>query len=161
MRENKPSKNPYSTGYAHYHNGIRVDTCKFYISDDRCAISPDKCSDNPMCFYKSNCIKNASKGVKYDNGKPRIGEMIEDFGPELLEVCKVWEFGANKYGKSNWKEVENGFERYTNAMWRHYLKEKEQIVDDETDILHATHLAWNALARLHFVLEREKTNGGK
>lgn len=163
MVQNKLSKNPYSTGYVPYHNGVRVDSCPYFVYDDTCISEKycGVCSKIEDCGYKAIRYKSTSKGIKYDNGKPRIGEMIEDFGPELLEVCKVWEFGANKYGKSNWKEVENGFERYTNAMQRHYLKEKEQIVDDETDILHATHLAWNALARLHFVLEREKANGGK
>lgn len=153
-------KGPYSTGYAFYHDTARVDDCDYYMPDDRCALSLDKCSDNPMCFHKTNCTNHGS-GIKYDDGKPRIGEMIEDFGPELLEVCKAWEFGAKKHGKSNWKELDNGLERYTNAMQRHFLKEKDQVVDDETGILHASHLAWNALARLHFVLEKEKANGRK
>lgn len=144
--------------YKCYQNGVRVDTCPYYIPYDRCAISTDKCDEDPNCYYKTNCINNDTKGIKYDSGKPRIGEMIEDFGPELLEVCKVWEFGANKYGKSNWKEVENGKCRYTNAMQRHYLKEKEEGLDKETKLHHAIHVAWNALARLHFILE-ETDNG--
>ena len=48
------------------------------------------------------------KGIKHDNGKLRLAEMIIDFKEPLQELCKVWEFGAGKYGKSNWKEVENG-----------------------------------------------------
>ena len=49
--------------------------------------------------------------MKYDNGKPRIAEMVVDFKGPLLELCKTWEFGANKYEKSNWKYVDNGEER--------------------------------------------------
>jgi len=90
-------------------------------------------------------------GTKYDNGKPRIGEMITDFCKPLLQVCKVWEFGTNKYSKSNWKKVENGFERYTNAMTRHQLLEETEYFDSETLLPHAVHVAWNALARLFFL----------
>ena len=43
---------------------------------------------------------STDKGIKYDEGKPRIAEMILDFKEPLLELCKVWTFGADKYGKS-------------------------------------------------------------
>lgn len=93
------------------------------------------------------------EGIKYDQGKRRLGEMVVDFKDPLLSVCGVWEFGANKYNKSNWKYVENGKDRYTNAMLRHLVEEEEEIIDSESGLLHATHVAWNALARLHFILQ--------
>lgn len=96
------------------------------------------------------------EGIKYDNGKPRLAEMIVDFKESLLEVCKVWEFGANKYEKSNWKKVENGADRYTNAMLRHLVAEADSPVDKESELRHAAHVAWNALARLKFLLESEE-----
>lgn len=37
------------------------------------------------------------QGLKYDSGKPRIFEMLEDFKEPLTEVAKVWAFGADKY----------------------------------------------------------------
>ena len=49
-------------------------------------------------------------GVKYDEGKPRLGEMIVDFAIPMRELARVWEFGANKYEKSNWKKVDNASE---------------------------------------------------
>lgn len=91
------------------------------------------------------------KGVKHDTGKPRIGEMIMDFAKPLLLICQVWEFGAKKYNKSNWKKVENGWDRYTNAMTRHQLLEETEYYDNETGIPHAVHVAWNAVARLFFL----------
>ena len=93
------------------------------------------------------------EGTKFDDGKPRLGEMIQDFRKPLLEVCKVWEFGAKKYKKSNWKKVENGEDRYTNALARHFAAEMEEGIDTETKLHHAIHVAWNALARLYFIIK--------
>ena len=95
------------------------------------------------------------EGNKYDGGKPRVGEMLQDFALPLLEVTKAWEYGASKYEKRNWRKVENGKDRYTNALLRHLLAEEERLVDDESNLLHATHVAWNALARLWFILQEK------
>ena len=98
------------------------------------------------------------KGTKFDNGKLRLAEMIIDFKEPLQGLCKVWEFGAKKYGKSNWKEVENGKDRYTNALLRHLVAEEDKLTDDETELLHSAHIAFNALARMYFILkEREES----
>ena len=94
-----------------------------------------------------------SKGIKYDSNKPRLAEMIADFAPELEQLCKVWEFGANKYSKSNWKLVDNGYNRYSNALIRHLIAEDKDYYDDESQLLHAAHIAFNALARMHFILQ--------
>lgn len=91
------------------------------------------------------------EGTKYDNGKLRLAEMIIDFRVAMEELCKVWEFGANKYGKSNWKKLAKPIDRYTNAMLRHLLAEETNLVDDESKLLHAAHIAFNALARLYFI----------
>ena len=91
------------------------------------------------------------EGTKYDNGKLRLAEMIIDFRVAMEELCKVWEFGANKYEKSNWKKLANPVDRYTNALLRHLLAEETNLVDDESKLLHAAHIAFNALARLYFI----------
>ena len=96
------------------------------------------------------------EGIKYDDGKPRLAEMIKDFARPLTEVCSVWEFGANKYTKSNWKVVEDGERRYTNALLRHLVQEEYSEFDEESKLRHATHVAWNALARLYFILLDKK-----
>lgn len=95
------------------------------------------------------------EGTKYDNGKLRLAEMIIDFKIPMEELCKVWEFGANKYEKSNWKKLANPIDRYTNAMLRHLLAEEVNPVDDESKLLHAAHIAFNALARLHFIVKNK------
>jgi hypothetical protein len=98
------------------------------------------------------------EGIKYDSNKPRLAEMIIDFKEPLVQLCKVWEFGANKYEKSNWKLVENGRDRYTNAMLRHLVQEEDFLFDDESKLLHAGHIAFNALARLYFIIQELKEN---
>ena len=97
-----------------------------------------------------------SSGKKFDKGKPRLAEMIIDFGFCLAEICKVWEFGANKYEKSNWKKVENAQDRYTNAMLRHLVAEGKEGYDKETQLHHCLHVAWNAIARVYFVLAEQR-----
>lgn len=94
---------------------------------------------------------NVKEGTKYDNGKLRLAEMIIDFKIPMEELCKVWEFGANKYEKSNWKKLQNPVDRYTNALLRHLLAEEINPIDDESKLLHAAHIAFNALARLYFI----------
>lgn len=96
------------------------------------------------------------EGIKFDGDKRRLGEMIIDFKEPLEALCEVWEFGANKYSKSNWKLVDNGKIRYTNAMIRHLIAEDNNLYDHESRLLHASHIAFNALARLKFILEDEK-----
>lgn len=96
--------------------------------------------------------KLSDEGRKYDDGKPRMCEMIQDFGIALEEVARVWAFGADKYDKGNWRNLENAFDRYSNALVRHLVAEQYARVDAESGLYHAAHVAWNALARLHFLV---------
>lgn len=98
--------------------------------------------------------KVKQEGIKYDSAKPRIFEMIEDFKEPLIEVAKVWSFGADKYGKHNWAYVDNAIDRYSNALVRHLLEGNTK--DEESELLHASHVAWNALARLYFIIQKNK-----
>jgi len=108
-------------------------------------------------------IKEPETGIKFDNTKPEL-EILLEFSNQLIEVGKLAELGAKKYSKENWKHVLHGEERYTSAMLRHLLAEKDEAYDPETMMLHATAVAWNALARLHFIMEKnskeEKTSNG-
>ena len=96
----------------------------------------------------------SEEGIKYDKGKPRLAEMMMDFAPELIELCKVWEFGADKYNKSNWKLVDDGENRYLNALYRHSIAAVESEYDDESKLLHCAHMIFNCMAYTHFVLKR-------
>jgi hypothetical protein len=93
-------------------------------------------------------------GAKDDNHKPRLDLVLGDFHRALWEVGKVGTFGANKYCDRGWHEVENGRERYASALLRHYLRFKNgEHFDNESNLLHLAHLAWNALAILQLELE--------
>ena len=97
-------------------------------------------------------------GAKLDAGKTQAG-VLSDFSLALLAVADVGTFGANKYCRGGWQEVPNGVERYTDALWRHLLKEKHNALDEDSELLHASHMAWNALARLELMLRSLNEEG--
>lgn len=103
-----------------------------------------------------NGLDPHTKGAKLDAGKVRPSLIFSSMSRALVEVAKVGTYGAKKYSDGGWQYVENGVARYTDAMDRHRLWEPIEGNDRDTDLLHAAHLAWNALARLELMLrERE------
>ena len=98
-------------------------------------------------------------GRKDDSEKPSpFRGVVQAFPRALDAVATVASFGARKYEWDNWKEVDQGYIRYSDAMMRHLLSEASgKPLDDESGELHAVHVAWNALARLELLLaETEK-----
>ena len=94
------------------------------------------------------------EGKKYDEGKNRMGLVLQGFSNALWEVGRVGTFGANKYSPNSWQNLTNGKERYLDALCRHLFKHLQgEKVDDESGLLHLSHLAWNALCLLEFELE--------
>ena len=95
-------------------------------------------------------------GRKDDELKAQPALIINDMPRALMAVAEVASFGAVKYIKSNWLHVENGVERYTNAMDRHRIKEGVETYDGDSGLMHAAHAAWNALARLELMLREQE-----
>jgi hypothetical protein len=96
-------------------------------------------------------------GAKLDHGKNRLGLVLGGFPRALQAVGEVGTMGASKYTDSGWKQVVNGEQRYTDALLRHLMKEfTGEINDKESQLKHAAHLAWNALARLELILKEEE-----
>jgi len=92
-------------------------------------------------------------GVKYDEGKPKAGLVLGDFSRALMEVSKVGTFGAEKYSEHGWLEVISAEKRYNNALMRHWLKMSSGLeMDEESNLPHMAHMAWNALAILELYL---------
>lgn len=92
-------------------------------------------------------------GSKLDAGKRRPALVLGGFARALSAVADVGTYGARKYTDNGWRTVPDGIERYSEAMLRHWLSEaKGEQCDLETKLLHAAHLAWNALARLELML---------
>jgi hypothetical protein len=105
----------------------------------------------PEIKSEPTCQEHTPKptGVKFDSEKPNLDLVIGDFANALFDVGRVGTFGANKYSPSNWLIVENAQERYASAMLRHYLAHKQGgFRDEESGLLHLSHMVWNALAVL-------------
>lgn len=102
-------------------------------------------------------------GRKDDDDKPKLGMVFRYFSKALLEVAKCGTYGCRKYGNGafwdyNWNKLDKGYERYTDAMLRHLAAEPLEHTDKDTELLHATHVAWNALARLSFLVDERCGN---
>lgn len=92
-------------------------------------------------------------GMKYDQGKPRM--WLLPF-ISLYEIAKVLTFGAKKYAAHSWQTVPNGEERYTNALLRHLVSINEgEIYDEESGLLHWSHVGCNALFLIWFAVKKE------
>lgn len=94
-------------------------------------------------------------GAKLDAGKVCMWQGLIGYFPRACrEVAAVSTFGARKYAWKGWQTVPEGFERYSDAMVRHLAYEGEgQRLDPDSGLEHAAHAAWNALARLEFLLQ--------
>lgn len=101
-----------------------------------------------------------SAGAKADVGKAQMS-LLGQFGLALTEVGYVGTGGAIKYTRDGWITVDDGINRYTDAMLRHYFKEPYETNDPQHSeivgrpIKHAAQVAWNALARLELMLRQE------
>ena len=109
-------------------------------------------------------------GAKLDKGKAPVYRGAFAYFPRaLMAVSQVSAYGANKYAWKGWEKVPEGVERYSDALGRHIAKESIEgpydleIRNDKKfpgEILHASQVAWNALARLELILrEMEEQNG--
>lgn len=86
-------------------------------------------------------------GSKHDSGKPLMGAVPPN---ALLAVAKVLTFGAEKYGRDNWRQVENAETRYLDAALRHInAYQRGEAVDPESGESHMAH----AVCSLMFMLE--------
>ena len=96
---------------------------------------------------------NTCEGTKHDKGKPRTDLLPAD---ALLEISKVFSFGAGKYEDRNWEKGIN-FSRLLGASGRHDLKFKSKIhpdLDDESGLSHIAHKIANDMMLLQFLIEK-------
>jgi hypothetical protein len=94
-------------------------------------------------------------GKKDDKNKPPVFEGVLEYFPlAILEIAKVSAMGAQKYDWGNWVHVQDGYKRYTSALCRHLVGKGDLDFDDESNLLHAAHVAWNSLARLELILKK-------
>ncbi len=107
-------------------------------------------------------LKPAEPGAKLDAGKVDVLRgAIQYFPNALSAVARVSELGARKYSWKGWASVPDGIRRYGAALLRHILTDDPFAYDDGpgglgAEVLHATQVAWNALARLELILAEKK-----
>lgn len=99
-------------------------------------------------------------GAKLDAGKSGVFQGAIGYFPRAIDaVAAVSTFGASKYAWRGWETVPDGINRYSDAMGRHLLKEgMGERRDPDSGFLHASHTAWNALARLELMLREAENN---
>lgn len=96
-------------------------------------------------------------GSKLDAGKPEIVKDVLAYFPNAIRaVGGVSAYGAKKYTRMGWASVPNGVDRYTEALGRHLVAEATGSVIDESGLMHAAQVAWNALARLELMLRESE-----
>jgi hypothetical protein len=96
-------------------------------------------------------------GAKLDAGKAPVFRGLLDYFPRACNaIAEVSEVGAKKYTWKGWETVPDGYNRYSDALVRHMLKGTYELLDQDTNLTHAAHAAWNALARLELLM-KDKT----
>lgn len=96
-------------------------------------------------------------GAKLDAGKAPVFRGLLDYFPRAcMAIAEVSEVGAKKYTWKGWETVPDGYARYSDALARHMLKGTYELLDSDTNLTHAAHAAWNALARLELLM-KDKT----
>ena len=105
-------------------------------------------------FTNDSEQKIAAGAIKYDGGKAPIYRGAVSYFPRAIEcVAAVSAFGASKYAWKGWEGVDDGINRYSDALVRHLAYEGQgEVLDPDSGLLHAGHTAWNALARLELIL---------
>ena len=84
----------------------------------------------------------AVQGIKYDNKKPSLCLIDPDF---LEGLAKVLDYGAEKYGRDNWR-VGLSFSRLISSAYRHLGSiNKGEDLDSESNLPHVYHLASNIM----------------
>lgn len=111
-------------------------------------------------YTTDDAAKVGAGAIKYDGGKvPVFRGAIGYFPTALRAVAEISWFGARKYAWAGWRGVDDGINRYTDGLCRHLLAESEgELRDPDSELLHAAHVAWNALARLELIIEEQKAN---
>lgn len=92
--------------------------------------------------------KLTGKKNDFIDKKPRWDLLPLDL---LAKVVDVYTAGAKKYGENQWQNLENGYNRYKAAFFRHLVEyESGCKIDADTGCEHLAQCVWNALAMLYY-----------
>ena len=93
---------------------------------------------------KPSGVLSEVKADRFNEGKPQLSYML-DAPKAMIGLSRVFEAGAKKYSRDNWKK---GLERneLIDCLMRHLIKAQAgQVNDEETGCNHLNHVLWNAL----------------
>jgi hypothetical protein len=101
----------------------------------------------------NSSVANKDAGKKYDAGKLRWDLLPME---AMQDAVKVLMYGAKKYGPHNWKNVEQGEDRYFAALMRHIVAYREgETIDSESGLSHLSHAMCN-LVFLDYLSKHKK-----
>ena len=85
-------------------------------------------------------------------GKPMVSLVQTPF---ILDIAKVLTFGAKKYGKNNWKNIDKKeIDRLKDSLLRHTLAYTSgDLIDPDTGLSHSAHAACNLMFLHYFELQ--------
>ncbi len=92
-----------------------------------------------------------TQASKKDEGKPRVELIPPEF---LLDLAKVLEFGAKKYGDNNWRKGLKWTRLYASALRHLFAWVGGEKLDKESKMPHLLH----AIANLLFLYEYNHTH---
>lgn len=126
------------------------------LKNDKEALKDFLVQDKSISNQDPYGIDQHAPGAKCDLGKLRVGLMFQGFARALLAVAEVVTYGAEKYTPLGFLEVPDAVNRYDDAKARHLLKGYIEPKDEESQLLHMQHEAWNALAKLETYLREQE-----
>lgn len=128
-------------------------TCKAVVESLDANLNCAPCGEYPLpqaltrSYGADVSMVDTAPGRKDDSGK-RDWTLLP-LGA-LEQVVLVLEHGERKYGRNNWKKLDNLEERYIKALWRHLVAATEgESPDPETGLPHLAHIVCSAL----FIME--------
>lgn len=114
-------------------------------------------NNNPFNYNFDDIKLPKQEGVKTNKNKPQLSILFTQFPKALEAIAKCSEYGHLKYKETdidylNYQRVEGGSKTYADAGLRHRLY-KKGTTDLESQLPHAYHVAWNALAELELLIK--------
>ncbi len=125
-----------------------------YISYATTSLGPATTSGISGSTYKVPTEPIIAK--RFNSGKPQLS-LLPAIACE--EEAKVWEFGAKKYGRSNWRSLwgDNTTNVALDSALRHLFAMLDgEMIDKESGLYHAAHARCNLAMILEYLVKKEQ-----
>lgn len=89
-------------------------------------------------------VEATETGTRYNSGKSQLSYML-DADVAMIGMCDVFEFGAQKYDRNNWKKGLDTSE-IMDSLLRHLTSYASgEVLDPESGLPHIDHITCNAV----------------